>query len=170
MSFFRVCKTYDDYACDPYFDLMTASASSLAAVAPLIRDTIQQTFVALRMRERMSPYLESILKSHNFDKLIADETDRFLAEPHIEFYNSAFLSTLRASQVDSPTKIVFDNDNVLRYMIGNINLGMPMLLDVIEVIFLHCCFIMILKMMIVITDRCSKCSTNTNVMPKSVFV
>ncbi len=118
----------------------------------------------------MSPYMDFILKSDIFDKLIADETDKFLANPHIDFYDMAFLGTLGANDLKSPIKIVFDNDNVLRYMIGNINFGTPMLKDVIEVMFLHCCFIMIFRMMIAITDRCSTYWTNAMAMPILVFV
>jgi hypothetical protein len=133
MSFFRVCKTYHEYACDPCFDLLTAS--SLAAVAPLIRGTVQQTFAALRLREGMAPYLEFILKSYNFDKLIAEEADKFIENPYVDFYDRAFHKALGTNDLHSPMKIIFENDNVLRYMIGNINFGMPMLLDVTEVTF-----------------------------------
>ena len=133
MSFFRMCKTHHDYACDPYFDLLTAS--SLGTVAPLIRDTIKKTFAALRSREGMPPYLESVLISGCFDKLIADEANQFIENPHVDFYGRAFHKALEIYDFESPMKIIFDNDNVLRYMIGNINFGMPMLLDVTEVIF-----------------------------------
>ena len=133
MSFFNVCRTYHEYACDPYFDLLTAS--SLCTVAPLIKGTVQQTFVALRAREGMAPFLESILKSNNFDKLIADEVDTFVQTRHFEFYNSAFHKVLGINDLASTMKIIFENDNVLRYMIGNVNFGMPMLLDVSEVMF-----------------------------------
>ena len=83
----------------------------------------------------MAPFLESILKSNNFDKLIADEVDTFVQTRHFEFYKSAFHKVLGINDLASTMKIIFENDNVLRYMIGNVNFGMPMLLDVSEVMF-----------------------------------
>ncbi len=123
MSFFRTCRTYHDYDCDSCVDL--------AVAAQLIRDTVRQTFVALRLREGMAPYLKCLLNRNNFDKLIADETDKFFGNDEFEIYDQAFHDVLETDAY--PMRVIFDNDNVLRYMIGNINLSSPMLEDVSEV-------------------------------------
>jgi hypothetical protein len=131
MSFFRTCRTFHDYECDNFFDPVPTNGISLAAAAPLIRGTVRQTFVALRLREGMAPYLKFLLNKNNFDKLIADETDNFFGNDEFEIYDIAFHDVLETDAY--PMRIIFDNDNVLRYMIGNINLSSPMLADVSEV-------------------------------------
>ncbi len=128
MSFFRTCHTYHDYACD---NPSSTEVISLATAAQLIRDTVRQTFVALRLREGMAPYLKCLLNKNNFDELIADETDKFFGNDEFEIYGQAFHDVLETDAY--PMRVIFDNDNVLRYMIGNINLSSPMLEDVTEV-------------------------------------
>jgi hypothetical protein len=129
MSFFATCKTYHDYACDPRFDLLTAA--SLTALSPFIRGVIHQTFDALRMRKDMAPYLKELLTNEAFQPSVSDETDRFLQSAHLEFYHGAYHNVMEISKW--PMNIVFENDNVLRYMIGNINFSMPLLTDVMKV-------------------------------------
>ncbi len=131
MSFLRTCRTFHDYDCENFFDPLPTNGISLAAAAPLIRDTVRQTFVALRLRDGMAPYLKCLLNNNNFDKRIADETDNFFGNDEFEIYDQAFHAVLETDAY--PMRIIFDNDNVLRYMIGNINLSSPMVADVFEV-------------------------------------
>ena len=130
MSFLRACNTYYEYATDPEHTLL--DAPSLAAAAPLIRGTILQTFVALRMREGMAPCLRVLLNRNDFDTLIVDETTKFFGKTHHEPNFKAFHGPLGI--IKWPMNVVFDNDNVLRYMIGNINFSSPVLFDVSEVL------------------------------------
>jgi hypothetical protein len=130
MRFLLEFKTYHEYASDMYFEPL--HVPSLDAAAPMIRGIIQQTFVALRMREWMAPCLKLLLNRNGFDKLVADETANiFGKDPNQETYDKAFHYVLETSEW--PMNVVFENDNVLRYMIGNINLSSPMLNDVLEV-------------------------------------
>ena len=80
----------------------------------------------------MAPCLKLLLNRNDFDNLVADETAKIFGhDPDQETYDKSFHDVLETSEW--PMDLVFENDNVLRYMIGNINFSSPMLNDVIEV-------------------------------------